>query len=164
MAYDEPEMQQDGAKAGGKGGALGVIVASVLALALGGAHGFFIDKLPIAKKEATAEAGKAEAAKPAASLGVLRDLAPIVTNLAKPSDAWVRFEGGIIVEAAAAKQSDVLAGQIGSDILAYLRTVTASQLQGANGLTYLREDINERARQRSEGKVREVVIQTLVVQ
>jgi flagellar FliL protein len=68
------------------------------------------------------------------------------------------------MEAAAAKQSDALAAQIGTDILAYLRTLSIAQLQGANGLAFLREDLNERIRQRSQGKAREIVIQTLVVQ
>lgn len=145
-----------------KRSALGVVVASVLALAFGGAYGVFIDKLhPPHATAAKPEAAKTAEASPSR---ILRDLAPIVTNLANPPDAWVRFEGGIVLDAAAAKQTDLLAGQIASDILAYLRTVSLAQLQGANGLAYLREDLIERARQRSEGKVRDIIIQTLVVQ
>lgn len=148
-------------KPASKTSVLGVIVASVLALVGGGAHGVFIDKLQAPQAAAKPEAPKALEGAPGR---ILRDLAPIVTNLANPPDAWVRFEGGIVLDAAAAKQSDLLAGQIASDILAYLRTVGLAQLQGANGLAYLREDLNERARQRSEGKVRDIIIQTLVVQ
>ena len=38
------------------------------------------------------------------------------------------------------------------------------QIEGANGFQNLREDLNERARVRSGGRVREVVIQSLVVE
>ena len=55
-------------------------------------------------------------------------------------------------------------GEIGDDILAYLRTVTLKQLEGPVGLQSIREDLNERAATRSDGKVREFVIRTLVVQ
>ena len=53
---------------------------------------------------------------------------------------------------------------ISEDILAYLRTVTLSQIEGPSGMQHLREDLVERARIRSEGRVKELVIQTLVVQ
>ena len=48
--------------------------------------------------------------------------------------------------------------------LAYLRTVTLKQLEGPVGLEAIRDDLNERAATRSDGKVREFVIRTLVVQ
>ncbi len=59
---------------------------------------------------------------------------------------------------------EAVAGKIGEDILAYLRTVTLKQLEGPIGLEAIREDLNERAAIRSEGKVRELVLRTLVVQ
>ncbi len=42
--------------------------------------------------------------------------------------------------------------------------MTLKQLEGPIGLQAIREDLNERAAIRSEGKVRELVIRTLVVQ
>ncbi len=39
--------------------------------------------------------------------------------------------------------------------MAYLRTIPLSQLEGPSGLIHLREDLNERARMRSEGHVEE---------
>ena len=38
------------------------------------------------------------------------------------------------------------------------------QLEGVRGLQYLREDLNERAILRSDGKVRELIVEGLVVQ
>jgi|APMI01.1.fsa_nt_gi flagellar FliL protein len=144
-----------------KSGVVGIIVATLLAAMIGGGHGFGMAKWAATPK-GPPKADKPEAA--ASAEMILRELAPIVTNLANSSDSWVRLEGGILIEAAAAKQSDALAAQIGTDILAYLRTLSIAQLQGANGLAFLREDLNERIRQRSQGKAREIVIQTLVVQ
>jgi flagellar FliL protein len=49
-------------------------------------------------------------------------------------------------------------------MVAYVRTITLAQLEGASALEHLREDLNERAALRTDGAVSEVVIQTLVVQ
>lgn len=143
-------------------GFFGFLVASILALAFGGAHGaasaiWLPDGAPTSK---TKEAKPVDAA---VAL-IVRDLPPVVTNLAQPSDIWVRLEGGVVIDAAAAKQADVLMTQLSGDILTFLRTVSLAQLQGANGLAFLREDLNERARQRSGGVVREIVLHTLVAQ
>ena len=56
------------------------------------------------------------------------------------------------------------AARISDDLLAFVKTLTMAQLQGASGLQHLREDLTERALVRSDGRVREVMIETLVVQ
>ena len=92
------------------------------------------------------------------------DLPPIVTNLGAPQDTWVRLEGSIIFDSKTLAHPEALAGQIGDDVLAYLRTVSLRQLEGPIGLENIRQDLNERAATRSGGKVRAFVIRTLVVQ
>ena len=92
------------------------------------------------------------------------DLPPIVTNLGAPQDTWVRLEGSIIFDPRTLPHPDAVVGRIGDDILAYLRTVSLRQLEGPIGLENIREDLNERAAIRSDGKVRAFVIRTLVVQ
>ena len=94
----------------------------------------------------------------------LKPLSPILTNLSEPRDIWIRVESSIVFEDEEIAGDDVLAGQIAEDILAYLRTVSLSQIEGPSGLQNLREDLAERARIRSEGRVTELVIQTMVVQ
>ena len=69
-----------------------------------------------------------------------------------------------MLEEGAVGDADLLAGQIGEDILAYLRTVSLPQISGASGLKHLMEDLDERTAIRSEGRVRELIIQTLVIQ
>jgi flagellar protein FliL len=92
------------------------------------------------------------------------DLPSIVTNLGAPGDTWVRLEGSIIFDPNTLPHPEAVAGQIGEDILAYLRTVSLRQLEGPIGLENIRQDLNERAAIRSGGKVRELVIRTMVVQ
>ena len=94
----------------------------------------------------------------------LKALPPIVTNLADPHDTWIRLEASIVFDDEAIDTDDVLAGKISEDFLAYLRTVGLSQVDGPSGMQHLREDLADRARIRSEGRVSEVVIQTLVFQ
>jgi flagellar protein FliL len=92
------------------------------------------------------------------------DLPPIVTNLGAPQDTWIRLEGSIIFDPKTLPHPEAVAGQIGEDALAYLRTVALRQLEGPIGLENIRQDLSERAATRSGGKVREFVIRTLVVQ
>jgi flagellar protein FliL len=92
------------------------------------------------------------------------DLPPIVTNLGAPQDTWVRLEGSIIFDPKTLPHPEAVAGQIGDDVLAYLRTVSLRQLEGPIGLENIRQDLDERATTRSGGKVRGFVIRTLVVQ
>ncbi len=92
------------------------------------------------------------------------NLPSIVTNLGTPQDTWIRLEGSIVFDPKVLPHPEAVAARIGEDALAYLRTVTLKQLEGPVGLEAIRDDLNERAATRSDGKVREFVIRTLVVQ
>ena len=101
---------------------------------------------------------------PPAQASTIVDLPPIVTNLGAPQDTWVRLEGSIIFDPKTLPHPETMAGQIGDDVLAYLRTVSLHQLEGPIGLENIRQDLNERSATRSGGKVHAFVIRTLVVQ
>ena len=77
-----------------------------------------------------------------------------MTNLGAPQDTWVRLEGSIIFDPRTLQHPDAVAGRIGDDILAYLRTVSLRQLEGPIGLENIRQDLNERAAIRSDGCAR----------
>ena len=64
----------------------------------------------------------------------------------------------------AVQKPDVLAAEIAEDLLGFMRTLSLAQISGASGLQHLREDLSERASTRSGGLVRELIVQTLVVQ
>lgn len=95
---------------------------------------------------------------------VLKRLAPIVTNLAAPANTWVRIEASLVMERKSATNTEPLLAAITEDMLAFLRSVSARQIEGAAGLKSLREDLSERIAIRSKGLVRDLVIETLVVQ
>ncbi|MCT6920045.1 MAG: flagellar basal body-associated FliL family protein, partial [Bifidobacteriales bacterium] len=57
-----------------------------------------------------------------------------------------------------------VAAEISNDFLAFLRNSTIAQIKGASGLMNLREDLVDRARTRSKGKVTNVLISSLVIE
>jgi len=88
-------------------------------------------------------------------------LEPITSNLAYPSENWVRLEVALLF----AGPPDVkVAEDIHQDILAYIRTVSLQQIEGPRGFQYLRDDIQERVDLRSQGRVSKVMFRTFVVE
>ncbi|HRN88953.1 flagellar basal body-associated FliL family protein [Hyphomicrobium sp.] len=154
----------------GGGGLIGVVIVTVLALACGAGFGFYIDTQLKSRAVATtqekveAPAGAPAPAAPAASpTARLVALAPIVANLSEPSTAWMRVEASILVDDTQ-PGSDLLAAQLAEDILAYLRTTTLSQFQGASGFQNLREDFRDRAAIRDPGRIKDIIIHGVVVE
>ncbi|MFU0505476.1 flagellar basal body-associated FliL family protein [Pseudaminobacter sp. NGMCC 1.201702] len=86
-------------------------------------------------------------------------LAPITTNLAAPTETWVRLEAAIVLDE---PQPQSLADDIHQDLLAFLRTVKLHQIEGASGFQHLKADLEERAKIRSEGHVKQLLIRTLL--
>lgn len=141
-----------------------IAVLTVVAAGVGGAFG--IGLVARVRSAAQMDAGSTAAGPPlryGQDVGLF-DLPPIITNLADPPDAWVRLQTSIVYDRKAVPKPEVLAARVAEDILAYMKTVTVAQIGGASGLEHLREDLNERASIRSDGHVRDVIIQTLVVQ
>jgi len=94
----------------------------------------------------------------------LRTLTPIVTNLASPEHTWIRLEAALVMETDQSAEAKVLTAQIAEDIVAFLRTVPLSQVQGPSGFQNLREDLKDRVRVRSNGKAQDLVIQALIIE
>jgi len=85
----------------------------------------------------------------------------ITTNLAYPTENWIRLEVALLFKGA----PDVaMAEQIHQDIAAYMKTVSLQQIQGPRGFQYLKDDIEERVDLRSEGRVTNVIFRTFVIQ
>lgn len=158
-----------------KGGAraivLAVLLLTVLAILLGGGIGYLMSNTiekNVLRKEEAAEAAR-RTSPPQSYTGdiALVKLEPITTNLMSPENVFIRVEVSLLVGGGvAADRSRIaqLSAEISQDILAFLRTVSVAQLQGPSGLQNLREDLNDRANIRSEGKVRELILETMVVQ
>ena len=151
-------------KSGGKANLIVTAGALTVLAVIGGG---LVGKLVVARLRgamAPASATSAATPLPYPSTVEVHELPPIVVNLAAPPDSRIRLQVAIVYDKAALPEANVAAAQITDDIVAFLATLTLPGLQGASGLQNLREDLNERAAVRSQGKVREVVIETLVVQ
>ncbi len=150
------------AKPPGKANLLVTLAALTVLAAIGGG---LVGKLIVASVHAPAapEVTAAKALPYGADVDV-RELPPIVTNLAAPERVRVRLQVSLVYGRHDVENPALLAGQVSDDLVAFLKTLTLPQIEGASGLQNLREDLNERAGVRSQGKVRELVIETLVVQ
>jgi flagellar protein FliL len=146
---------------------LAMLVLTGLSLGAGGLFGLQVLATvgkrppPAAKTEkgAAAEVRKGRFSEKAA----LFQLAPIVTNIASPERTWIRLEASIVLDAEGADAKG-LAATITEDTVAYLRTLSLPLIEGSSGLLHFREDLNDRARIRSGGKVRDLIIHTLIVE
>jgi flagellar FliL protein len=105
-----------------------------------------------------------DAAASQTAIANVRELPPVITNLDQTSDTWVRLQAAIVFDSAKVEKPDVMATEISSDILGFMQTLSVAQISGSAGLQHLREDLNDRAIVRSEGRVRELVIESLVLQ
>lgn len=94
----------------------------------------------------------------------VQSIKPVVANLAEPKDVFLRVQGTVVFQRDAIEEASVLTSKIESDISAYIRTLNLADLEGAGGLQHLREDLNQRAKIRSKGKVSEFILETMVVQ
>jgi flagellar FliL protein len=86
-------------------------------------------------------------------------LAAVTTNIASPSDVWVRMEVSIVLDE---PQAEDLPGIIQQDLLSYIRTVKMHEIEGASGFRHLKSNLDERAAARSDGHVKQVLIRTLL--
>jgi flagellar FliL protein len=141
-----------------------MVALTILAVGMGGFFGIeLIAKVKRFEQKPESSTVAGPQPKYGGDVGLL-DLPPIIANLAEPSNAWVRLQTSIVYDKMKVAKPELLAAKIAQDILAYMKTVTVAQLAGASGLEHLREDLNERASIRSDGHVRELIIETLVVQ
>ncbi len=146
-------------KGGSRGGILGTVIGTLAAIAGGFAFGSFGVKSASPAAEAAAPPAKAPLVKP----NEVRPLAPIVTNLREPSTLYVRLEAVVVLEPNT-PDSAVIAAKIGDDLVSYLRTVSLSELEGPTGFQYLREDLKKRSLQLGAGKVKDLFLQSFVIQ
>jgi len=88
-------------------------------------------------------------------------LDPVTSNLAYPSENWIRLEVALMFNG----PPDVkVAEDIHQDILAYIRTISLQQIEGPRGFQYLKDDIQERVDLRSQGRVSKVMFRTFVIE
>lgn len=149
-----------------------LLIVSAAAIGMGWLSGQKLGAGKTAEKETAAAAahapgpqehGKAEEREEGIGAPVVETvvkLPDLTTNLAAPSDVWIRMELSLILNAP--PQSPDLADVVHQDILAFVRTMKLHQLEGASGLMHFKADLDERAAIRSGGQVKRVLIRTLL--
>lgn len=150
---------------------LAALILTVFGALAGGGGGYFLSRHVEGLVEARVKADNEReqpkvAPKYAGNISLLR-LEPILTNLYDPPQVFIRVESSLIFDdSKKIREEDkaVLAAEIAQDTLAYLRTLKLSQIEGFSGLQHLREDLNDRVAIRGQGKVREMILETMVVQ
>ena len=147
---------------------LEMAIVTVIAIGAGALLATLLEPPPPKADAAAQKDGpehKAAASKECARPSVaMVDLPPIVTNIGTPTDVWARVEASIVVDGKNVEHPEILAGEIASDELAYLRTLNIAQVEGPIGLENIRQDLADRAYVRSGGKVSEFILKTLVLQ
>lgn len=144
-----------------------LLIVAVLSVAAG-AIGFFAGlHIVSSAREALMAKGGGEAAAVSMAASTesanLRPLPPIVTNLSGTPPVWIRVEASLVFHELPS-DADALSARINEDLIGFLRTVSVKQLEGATGFQHLTEDLNDRVRVRSNGRVRELVIQGLIIE
>ncbi len=93
-------------------------------------------------------------------------LKPIVTNLLSSSENWIRIEASVVLLQQGIEKQDhsLVVKQVEQDLLLYARTLGPRQLEGTRGLLRLRDDLNERAKMRGGKLVKELVLESVVIQ
>lgn len=165
-----------------KGGLIqtGAVVVLLTLVAAGG--GAFMGSL-LGKPGASAVQDAEPAKAPAVAAGSARDggdtelatagndepplrliaLKPVLTNIYAPPRTWLRIDASLVLKDDGSVDPEVLAAEIESDTLAFLRSVQLAQIEGTRGLLHLREDLRERARLRSPAVV-DYLIQAMVAE
>ena len=159
----KPTQNKDGEKP--KAG-IGGLVAVILILAgVAAAGGFTMvnHAMQVAtdKSKLDNESAKMQIAVEYTGTMLTEPLPPVITNMAT-ADSWVRIEAALVYDGASGKLPAPLPVEITEDILALMRTLTLSQVAGPSGFLHLKGDITERAQQRSEGRISDVLILSLV--
>jgi flagellar protein FliL len=86
-------------------------------------------------------------------------LDPIVTNIALPSDIWIRLE---LVLDTSGPLDEKIVKQIHQDLFAYFHTLRLSEIQGESAFIDLKSELLSRANIRAERKVRNIYIKTFL--
>jgi flagellar FliL protein len=149
-----------------------LLFLTVAAAGIGWLSGTFLDNGQETKTQDAAPAGEGSAGHdasgheggetaPAAQSNVV-DIPAITTNLAVPDTIWMRLELSLVFEHP--PEDPELINLIHQDLMAYIRTVKLMQIEGPSGYQYLKSDLLERARIRSNGLVKAVLIRTMLVE
>ena len=115
------------------------------------------------EKKETAEA-KGDGDEPGMAKPETIILDPIIVALQKSDNAFMRIELALVPAEGAEISSKEELLRIGSDIAAFTQSLTLQQISGPTGNLHFREDILDRVRLVTNGKVKDLLILSMVAE
>lgn len=156
----EANKAQAAAPQGGGGLVRAIALAAIIALCASGIG--LVSGVLLARLSAPSDSAPSiSPARTASEEFQVLTLPSIVTNLA--AGGWIRLEVAVVVDGNKPVQGD-LAARLAQDTTALLRSLSVRQISGPSGFLYLRQEILDRMKVRSSDRVREVMIQSLVIE
>jgi flagellar FliL protein len=155
-----------GANAGGSmlSTLIALTLVTILAAAAGMGIAWYFKSLNKTANEKAGEAAKAAAASvTTVSAGSVLELPSIIGQVGGDRKIWVRLDVSVVV-APDTPAPDINAAYLAEDILAYVRTLSLEDLTTPSAIQVLREDLEERARIRTKGKVRGILFRSFVIE
>ena len=160
---------------GAKASAMALVIPMLLLSLIAGGGGYIVATVLSSSPASAPSGGETEqpqaaeaqveaSQEPAENASIIRQLSPIITNLASPKDTWMRIEVSIVINPEARAEQDLIAVKSSDQIMAFLRTVDLAQVEGPSGYLHFREDINDLVRESSDNKVAQVLISSMVVE
>jgi flagellar protein FliL len=165
---------------GEKSGIKGLVLAALATCLLGLPLGYFLfDFVAPQKKEKPVAAPAASSENPEQNTSqgegstetteevvkgpfTIVPLPPIITNIAEPQKVWVRLEGSLVFDKANEQNPAVMSAKLAQHVMAYLRTLKLTDMQGAGAVHALTQDLDEIVRTLSDGQVQALLLSGLV--
>lgn len=142
------------------------LAAAIIGVGGGGAFGYFV--MPSGASTPAAQAGHVEEKSsvvpgrfPGDALAV--EISSIIADLETEPRSRVRLDISIVV-AHGTPETTTLKNEVKEDVIAYLKGLSVSDIQGVRGFQNLREQLDDRARVRGRGAILGLLIGGLVLE
>lgn len=143
---------------------MGFLAALVLLTAVGGGAGFLAGNQ--LKQKLTAppppESAVVEPKIDKTEAVQFLQLPSIVTNLVGEKN-WVRLEAAVVLSDTKAVAQG-FASELSDDVIALIHSLSVQQIAGPAGFEHFREELQDRLALRSGGRVKQVTIQSMIIE
>lgn len=146
--------------------AIAAVAAVVVGIAGGGGFGYFVVPVgtaPPAKEAAESAGPPAPAAGRFPNDALEIQIPSIIVDMESQPKTRVRLDVSIIV-AHGTSESGSLKNEVREDIIAFLKGISVTDIQGVRGFQHLREQLDDRAKIRGRGAILGLLIGGLVLE
>ncbi|HML27316.1 MAG TPA: flagellar basal body protein FliL [Hyphomicrobium sp.] len=162
--------KKDDQKAGGGFGSFMVsaIIALLLGIGAGGAFGYFAMPEASSSNASSQSAAGTQSTPPPPAGRFPNDaieiaVPSVIADLASGAKVRARLDVSIVV-VHGTPETTTLVGEVREDVIAYLKGLSLSDIEGVRGFQNLREQLDDRARIRGRGAILGLLIGGLVLE